>query len=79
MSPLPTVHDPQRCRCTFDQVILEHYTPGEPNSGWVHCSVTGGTNRQARLTIGNRAPSKVWWRNGWEDTPGLPLVVNRVR
>ena len=22
----------------FDQLILEFYTPGEPNSGWVHCS-----------------------------------------
>ena len=21
-----------------DQLILEFYTPGEPNSGWVHCS-----------------------------------------
>ena len=29
MSPLPTVHDPQRCRCTFDQVILSRKgTPG---------------------------------------------------
>jgi len=22
----------------FDQIILEFYTPGEPNSGWIHCS-----------------------------------------
>jgi len=22
----------------YDQLILEHYTPGEPNSGWIHCS-----------------------------------------
>ena len=22
----------------FDQFILECYTPGEPNSGWIHCS-----------------------------------------
>ncbi len=21
-----------------DQLILEYYTPGEPNSGWIHCS-----------------------------------------
>ena len=21
-----------------DQLILEFYTPGEPNSGWIHCS-----------------------------------------
>ena len=24
----------------FDQLILEFYTPGEPNSGWIHCSYT---------------------------------------
>jgi hypothetical protein len=24
---------------TFDQLILEYYEPGDPNSGWVHCSV----------------------------------------
>ena len=22
----------------WDQMILEFYTPGEPNSGWIHCS-----------------------------------------
>jgi zinc D-Ala-D-Ala carboxypeptidase len=22
----------------WDQLILEYYTPGEPNSGWIHCS-----------------------------------------
>ena len=22
----------------FDQLILEYYVPGEPNSGWIHCS-----------------------------------------
>ena len=24
--------------CETDQLILEYYTPGEPNSGWIHCS-----------------------------------------
>ena len=24
---------------TPDQLILEFYTPGEPNSGWIHCSL----------------------------------------
>ena len=23
---------------TYDQLILEYYPPGEPNSGWIHCS-----------------------------------------
>ena len=22
----------------YDQLICEFYTPGEPNSGWIHCS-----------------------------------------
>jgi hypothetical protein len=28
----------------FDQLILEYYTPGEPNSGWIHCSYTKDIN-----------------------------------
>ena len=23
---------------SYDQLILEYYKPGEPNSGWIHCS-----------------------------------------
>ena len=23
---------------SYDQLIIEYYTPGEPNSGWIHCS-----------------------------------------
>jgi len=35
----------------FDQLILELYTPGEPNSGWVHCSYASpGRNRHQALT-----------------------------
>lgn len=34
----------------FDQLILEHYTDGNPNSGWVHCSYkkTGNRNQVLR-------------------------------
>ncbi len=35
----------------YDQLILEFYTPGTPNSGWVHCSVTASDNRKMALTI----------------------------
>lgn len=38
----------------FDQVILECYTKGEPNSGWVHCSYVGASNRQVALTYADR-------------------------
>ena len=30
-----------------DQLILEYYTPGEPNSGWIHCSWIEGTPRES--------------------------------
>ena len=31
----------------FDQLILEFYTKGQPNSGWVHCSFNkDGSNRR---------------------------------
>ena len=33
----------------YDQLILEFYTPGEPNSGWIHCSWIEGTPRASRL------------------------------
>jgi len=32
-----------------DQLILEYYTPGEPNSGWIHCSWIEGTPRASYL------------------------------
>lgn len=30
----------------FDQLILEFYKDGQPNSGWVHCSYKAGANRR---------------------------------
>ena len=33
----------------YDQLILEFYTPGEPNSGWIHCSLIEGTPRASYL------------------------------
>ena len=32
-----------------DQLILEFYTPGEPNSGWIHASWIDGTPRASYL------------------------------
>ena len=34
----------------FDQLILEFYTPGIPNSGWVHISYDAEGNRKSVLT-----------------------------
>ncbi|MDC8446107.1 MAG: D-Ala-D-Ala carboxypeptidase family metallohydrolase [Nitrosomonas sp.] len=35
----------------YDQLILENYTSGIPNSGWVHVSLISGANRMQLLTI----------------------------
>ena len=34
---------------SYDQLILEFYTPGEPNSGWIHCSYTPEGRRASFL------------------------------
>jgi hypothetical protein len=31
------------------EMILEFYTPGEPNSGWVHCSYVSDSPRKQLL------------------------------
>ena len=36
--------------CEFDQLILEFYTPGIPDSGWVHVSYKPEGNRKSVLT-----------------------------
>jgi len=35
---------------TFGQLILEFYVPGNPSSGWVHCSIPNATKRGQVLT-----------------------------
>jgi hypothetical protein len=34
----------------FRQVILEFYTPGVPDSGWVHVSYNPGDNKKQVMT-----------------------------
>jgi len=43
------VADWVKMNCEVDQLILEYYTPGEPNSGWIHCSWIEGTPRASFL------------------------------
>ena len=33
----------------YDQLILEYWKESDPNSGWVHCSHTNGSNRKQYL------------------------------
>lgn len=48
----------------FDQVILEFYTPGIPDSGWVHVSYKAdGSNRKSILTA-KRVDGKTVYENG---------------
>lgn len=39
----------------FDQLILEHYQPGDPYSGWVHVSYSGSGNRGHCLTFDGKS------------------------
>ncbi|MBL4907512.1 MAG: hypothetical protein JKX94_08680 [Sneathiella sp.] len=41
----------------FDQLILEFYKPGEPTSGWVHCSYIDRGRRQEVLTYSDQTYS----------------------
>ena len=39
----------------YDQLILEYYTPEEPNSGWIHCSYIP-EGRRAQFLHAYRSP-----------------------
>ena len=50
--------------CKFDQLILEFYTPGIADSGWVHVSLRrDGKNRKQTLTA-MRQKGKTVYRTG---------------
>ena len=48
--PNATVAEWIRDNLEFDQLILEFYTPGIPDSGWVHVSYKHGEHRKSVLT-----------------------------
>ena len=51
----------------FDQLILEFYTKGIPDSGWVHVSYKGdGSNRKSILTA-SRVDGKTQYSTGIND------------
>lgn len=43
-----------RDRLPFDQLILENYVRGQPNSGWIHVSYRDGRLRKDVLTYSRR-------------------------
>jgi zinc D-Ala-D-Ala carboxypeptidase len=47
----------------FDQLILEFYRDGEPDSGWIHVSWNSGENRNQTLKAikeGDKTVYKPW-------------------
>ena len=49
----------------WDQIILEFYIKGQPNSGWIHCSYRkDGTNRR-KITTALRTGGKTVYKNGF--------------
>lgn len=50
----------------FDQLILEFYTPGQPNSGWVHVSWRPSDRRKQTLTAKRGLMGKTQY------LPGIP-------
>ena len=49
----------------WDQIILEFYIKGQPNSGWIHCSYKkDGTNRR-KITTALRTGGKTVYKNGF--------------
>lgn len=49
----------------FDQLILEFYELGDPNSGWVHCSYKAEGNRKQILTA-KRVNGKTKYSSGFD-------------
>ena len=43
------VFDWIKANLDWDQMILEFFTPGEPNSGWIHCSWVADNSRKQLL------------------------------
>ena len=46
----------------FDQLILEYYEPGDPNSGWVHCSAVKEGSR-AQVLKATKVGGKTKYEN----------------
>ena len=46
----------------FDQLILEFYKDGEPNSGWIHVSWNGDSNRNQTLRAMRNDSDKVVYK-----------------
>lgn len=48
----------------FDQIILEFYVPGDPNSGWVHVSHKRGGKQRGEVLSAVREGGKTVYKKG---------------
>lgn len=49
---------------TFDQLILEFYTQGEPTSGWIHVSYNNEGENRGRVLTASRIDGKTQYTEG---------------
>ena len=50
--------------CDFDQLILEFYTPGIPDSGWVHVSYVNEEDNRKSILTASRIDGKTQYSVG---------------
>lgn len=48
----------------FDQLILEFYIPGDPNSGWTHCSYKSKSENRHQILTAVKENGKTIYLNG---------------
>jgi|TARA_R110000772_G_scaffold81651_3_gene173583 hypothetical protein len=48
----------------FDQLILEFYIPGDPNSGWTHCSYKSKSENRHQILTAVKENGKTVYLNG---------------
>ena len=48
----------------FDQLILEFYIPGDPNSGWTHCSYVSKSQNRNQILTAVKQDGKTVYLNG---------------
>ena len=53
-----------RENCDFDQLILEFYTPGIPDSGWVHVSYVNEEDNRKSILTASRIDGKTQYSVG---------------
>jgi len=49
----------------FDQLILEFYTPGDPSSGWVHCSYKSTAKNRNQILTAVKEDGKTVYKSGF--------------